>query len=101
MTTAVRHNESSSRFELVVDGELIGIADYRIRGDRIVMPHTEITPSRRGRGYGDVLVRGALDQIRPTGRTVVPTCWFVAQFIETHPEYGDLLAADDARRPAV
>jgi predicted GNAT family acetyltransferase len=93
MATVVRDNEQAARFELVVDGELIGIADYRLRGDQMVMPHTEITPRRRGQGFGDVLVQGALDQIRPTGRTVIPSCWFVAQFIDTHPEYRDLLAA--------
>ena len=91
-TATVRDNETASRFELVVDGELIGVADYRVRGDRVVLPHTEIVRHLRGRGYGDVLVQGVLDRIRPTGRKVVPTCWFVAQFIDANPEYRDLLA---------
>ena len=91
-TAVVRDNEEASRFELLVEGELIGVADYRVRGDRVVMPHTEIAPSLRGQGYGDVLVQGALDRIRPTGRKVVPSCWFVAQFIDANPEYRDLLA---------
>ena len=91
-TTAVRDNEAASRFELLVDDELIGVADYRVRGDRVVMPHTEIVRPLRGQGYGDVLVQGALDRIRPTGLKVVPTCWFVAQFIDANPDYQDLLA---------
>jgi hypothetical protein len=47
----------------------------------------------RNRGLGAELVRGALDDVRRNGRTVVPQCWFVAQFIDEHPEYADLLAA--------
>jgi uncharacterized protein len=38
-------------------------------------------------------VRHALDDVRAAGRTVIPTCWYVAQFIDEHPEYEDLLAA--------
>lgn len=93
MADTVKHNADRSRYELFVDGRLAGIADYRINGDVVVFPHTEIDPTLRGQGYGAVLVQGALDAVRGTGRTVVPQCWYVAQFIDEHPEYGDLLAA--------
>ena len=92
MTLEVRNNPERSRYELVVDGDLAGIADYSVRDDRVVMPHTEIEKQRRGQGLGAVLVRHALDDLRSTGRTVVPRCWFVAQFIDEHPEYRDLVA---------
>jgi predicted GNAT family acetyltransferase len=93
MTHEVRHNPERSRYELLIDDRLVGVADYRQAGDRVVLPHTEIDPSMRGRGLGDVLVRATLDDIRTTGRAVVPSCWFVAEFIDTHPEYRDLVAA--------
>jgi len=41
---------------------------------------------------GAVLVRHALDDVRAKGRTIVPTCWFVAEFVDLHPEYADLVA---------
>jgi predicted GNAT family acetyltransferase len=93
MANEVRHNPDASRYELFVDGELTGIADYRLDGDRIVFPHTEIKASRRGNGLGAVLVQGALDDVMPSGRAVVPRCWYVAQFIDEHPEYQGLVAA--------
>jgi len=93
MANEVRHNIEASRYELYVDGALTGIADYRIDGDRIVFPHTEIEASRRGNGLGAVLVQGALDDVMPSGRTVVPRCWYVAQFIDEHPEYQALVTA--------
>lgn len=93
MAYEVRNAEDRSRYELVVDGELAGIADYRIDGDQIVFPHTEIASRRRGQGLGAVLVRGALDDVRSTGRTVVPRCWFVREFLEANEDYAELLAA--------
>lgn len=88
----VRDNADRSRYELVSEGKVIGIADYR-PGQAVVFPHTEIEPSLRGRGLGAVLVRGALDDVRRQGKAVVPQCWFVAEFIEDHPDYADLVAA--------
>jgi predicted GNAT family acetyltransferase len=89
----VRRNAEQSRYELLLDGEVAGIADYEVVGDRIVFPHTEIRASLRNRGLGAELVRGALDDVRSRGHQVVAQCWYVAQFIDEHPEYADLLAA--------
>jgi len=88
----VRKAEARGRYELLDGDDIIGIADYQVRGDVVVMPHTVIAPARRGTGLGEVLVRHALDDVRADGRQVVPACWFVAGFIEAHPEYGDLAA---------
>lgn len=92
METTVRKAEDRSRYELVADGEVVGIADYRDDGERVVLPHTVIDPSMRGRGLGDILVAGALDDLRSDGRTVIPSCWFVAEFIERNADYGDMVA---------
>ena len=94
MSLEVRNNPAVSRYELVEDGALLGVADYEIAGDRIVFPHTEIVRERRGHGLGAVLVQGALDDVRPSGRSVVPSCWYVAEFIDDHPEYQELLVRD-------
>jgi uncharacterized protein len=88
----VRHNAARSRYEISVDGRLVGFADYRADGDTMVFPHTEIEPSMRNEGLGAELVRGALDDVRARGVTVVAQCWYVAEFIDQHPRYADLLA---------
>lgn len=89
----VRDNAERSRYELIVDDRVLGIADYHLVGDTLVIPHSEIDAAHRGQGLGDVLVRGTLDDARARGLRVVPQCWFVADFIGRHAEYGDLVGA--------
>ncbi len=89
----VRHDPEQRRYELVLDGSVIGLIDYREQGGADVFTHTEVAPAHRGTGLAAVLVRAALDDARARGRTVVPQCWYVADFIRDHPEYEDLLAA--------
>jgi len=92
--TEVRHAPEANRYELWDEGELVGVADYRPGADgSLVFPHTEIARDRRGQGLGEVLVRGALDDVRARGEVIVPACWFVADFVDANPEYRDLLAA--------
>ena len=86
----VQDNPEQQRFELVDGDEVVGIADYRRQGDTLVIPHTEIQRHRRGQGLGEVLVQGALDATRAQGLRVEARCWFVEQFIATHPDYADL-----------
>lgn len=93
MAAEVRHNAEQSRYEIVVDDRVVGIADYRDTPDVVVFPHTEIDPPMRGQGLGEELVAAALDDVRRSGRTVAPRCWFVARFLDEHPEYQDLRAA--------
>jgi hypothetical protein len=93
MATEVRNNAERNRYELIVDDEVVGVADYRDEGDVRVFPHTQIKASLRGQGLGAQMVRGALEDTRSTGHRVVPACWFVAEFIDANPEYRDLLAA--------
>ena len=93
MMTRVENNKQDFRYELFVDDELAGIADYLPSGDALVFPHTQIRRDLRGRGYGEVLVRGALEDARASGKRIVPRCWYVERFVELNPEFADLLVA--------
>jgi uncharacterized protein len=92
MSHDIRHVPERSRYELVADDQVIGFADYHDDGQALIFPHTVIGPAHRGKGNGDILVRGALDHVRSQGRTIVPSCWFVREFVDLHPDYADLLA---------
>jgi predicted GNAT family acetyltransferase len=90
MATHLRNNVDLSRYELLIDGELVGIAEYSVAGDVVVFPHTEIESSRRGQGLGAQLVQYALDDVRAANRRARAQCWYVREFIAEHPEYADL-----------
>jgi predicted GNAT family acetyltransferase len=79
-----------SRYEARVDGELAGFAAYRMRGERIVLTHTEVDPAYEGKGVGTALARAALDDIRERGLSAVVQCPFISAYIRRHPEYADL-----------
>jgi predicted GNAT family acetyltransferase len=92
MTTEVLHAPERSRYELVEDGQVVGIAEYVDQGDVLVFHHTEIVAQLRGDGRGAQLVAAALDDVRAQGRRIIPTCWYVAEFVDQHPDYQNLIA---------
>ena len=94
----VTHNADDSRYEAWVGQETAGFAVYQLTRDLIVFTHTEVDPAFEGQGVGSALAREALDDVRGTGRQVLPLCPFIKAWIESHREYVDLVYG--ARRPA-
>ena len=94
MTTHITHNEAAHRYELSVDGQLVGVANYHRDGNLIDFTHTEIMSSRRDEGLGAVLVEAALDDAKRESLSVLPHCSFVRQHIVEHPDqYAALVPA--------
>jgi predicted GNAT family acetyltransferase len=89
--TGIRDNRALHRFELDTPAGL-AVAHYRLADDRIVIYHTEVPLSVRGRGFGYRLVRGALEDVRRLRLKVVPQCSFVREVIERAPDFQELLA---------
>ncbi|MBA8825918.1 hypothetical protein FHX42_003284 [Saccharopolyspora lacisalsi] len=91
MESRVVDNAERSRFELRSGDEVIGFAEYHVRGDELDFVHTEVNPGHEGRGLGGRLVRSALDTARQRRATVVPHCTFVRDWIGAHRDYLDLV----------
>lgn len=91
MNLHVRDNPDRQRFEMPIEDDLAFVSYRRISGV-VDMLHAEVPARFGGRGYGAVLVQGALDLVRAEGSRVIPTCSFVAAFIQRHRDYQDLLA---------
>ncbi|MDQ1702850.1 MAG: uncharacterized protein QOF57_2102 [Frankiaceae bacterium] len=82
----VVRNTDKSRFELYVDDRLVGRADYRVDGDRVLFPHTEVDAELNGQGLGSTLARAALDAVKAEGKRIVPQCSFIALYVRRHRE---------------
>ena len=67
-------NMELSRFEVFVDGELGGFAEFTMNGNTMAFPHTEVDPKFGGKGVGGALVTFALDDALSNGFSVLPIC---------------------------
>jgi hypothetical protein len=92
MELTVTDVPEAGRYEARAGDRVLGMANYQRRGDQVVFTHTEVDMDKERSGLGSTLVRGALDDVRTKGGTVVPLCSFVRGWIERHPEYADLVA---------
>ena len=88
---SVSHNPAASRFEATVEGHLC-VADYRLAGRTMHMEHTGVPPALEGRGIAASLVAASLAHAREQGYKVVPSCSYVARYMQRHPATLDLLA---------
>ena len=85
-------NLAKGRYEALVGDDVAGVAAYDRTGDLVVFTHTEVMPAFEGKGIGGRLASAALDDVRAHGRSVIARCPFIAEYIQRHPAYADLLA---------
>lgn len=79
-------NAGKSRYELLLDGRVVGFADYRRHDDHLTVVHTEIEDGHEGEGLGSFLMRHVLDAAADAGLPVHPACPFTAAYIRRHPD---------------
>ena len=99
----VVNNEEGHRYEAWLGEALAGFTAYSLAPGLITFTHTQVADAFEGKGVATMLVRDALDDVRPgtsatsetggTSRKVRPQCPFVKAFIGRHPYYQDLLYA--------
>lgn len=87
----VRRNDAEERYEILVDGAVVGHLATKERPNAVILVHAETDPAMQGRGLAAQLVGAALDDLRARGKRVVVRCPYTRDFIDEHPEYADLL----------
>ncbi|HJS21217.1 MAG TPA: GNAT family N-acetyltransferase [Steroidobacteraceae bacterium] len=93
MSGAVEHEVERHRFVARFpegEGELVY---RRTATGALDLLHTGVDPRLRRRGIGESLVRAALGYARANRLQVIPTCPFVARWLEKHPGERDLVAS--------
>jgi predicted GNAT family acetyltransferase len=92
VSATIRHEPDARRFVLDLPGGT-GVITYRELAERVLdLDHTFVPPALRGGGVASQLAEHALRYARERGYRVIPSCPFVAAFIERHPQHRDLLA---------
>lgn len=92
MNYLVINNLHGHRFETTVDSH-VAVLSYKQVGRSITFIHTEVPQELAGRGVGSALAKAGLKHAREQGLQVIPTCEFVANYIEKHPEFANLLGS--------
>ncbi len=88
----IRHDAAANRFVLTNDGGE-AVLDYReIDATTLDYFRTFVPTSMRGGGIASRLTEYALLYAREHGLKIIPTCPFIATYIERHPEFAPLIA---------
>jgi predicted GNAT family acetyltransferase len=83
----IRHDAAQQRFSLKL-GDARAVLDYaRVDASTLDYRHTFVPPSIRGRGIASALTAYALRYARDENLKVIPSCPFVAAFVQRHPEH--------------
>jgi predicted GNAT family acetyltransferase len=73
-------NSSVNRFEVTIQGSLAKV-DYRMSGNRMIITHTEVPDTLRGKGIAEQLVAFAVKYARKEGLEVVAECEYANRFL--------------------
>jgi predicted GNAT family acetyltransferase len=90
----VRENREEQRFELALGEGKTAFIQYARAGEGVVeLTHTEVPEEFEGQGIGGKLVKGTFELLQEANLRMMPTCRFVAVYLERHPEYQSLAAS--------
>lgn len=88
----ITHNPTAQRFEVTIDGH-VGFLSYQVIDEHTLdYDHTIVPSELGGRGLGTALVKYALDYARDHNKKIVPSCSFVASYLDRREEYQSLRA---------
>jgi predicted GNAT family acetyltransferase len=90
---SVEHDTASRRFTLAASSGTAVLAYAPAGTDTLELYSTFVPPADRGRGIAARLVAAAVEYARAEGFRIIPSCWYVAQWLRHHPEHADLVAS--------
>lgn len=90
-TGTFKVNKEQNQFELLKDGH-VAFLEYINEGKKIYLTHTEAPEALQGTGAAKELVKKALQYSRDNNLTVVPSCSYVANYVNKNTEWRDVLS---------
>lgn len=87
----VELDNAQNRFNLYDDSTYIGFVGFRRDGNVLDLQHTIIKEEFSGRGYARALVAIVLERAWGREEHIIPTCSYVVDFLNRHPQYRHLL----------
>ena len=89
----IQHEQTDTKgaFFIEEDGTRVAEMTYSKNGDyRIIIDHTEVSESQKGKGLGKALVYHAVDYARETGLKILPLCPFARRVFQRNKDLHDV-----------
>lgn len=95
MTVIVEHDKENHQFFTEVEGKT-SYLKYTVSPDGKILDYvsTYVPPELRGRQIAGQIVQVALDYAKENKLRVIPTCSFVQAYLESHPEYQEVVVEE-------
>lgn len=92
MSQKLFHDEKNQKFIIESDGFSSELR-YHKEGQQMDMYSTFVPPEGRGQGLAQLLAEAALDYAQDNKLQVIPSCSYIAKYIERNSQYQSLLTA--------
>jgi predicted GNAT family acetyltransferase len=92
----IEHDRGARRFFMELPEGVAYLAYEPAGRATIDLQHTIVPPEAQGRGIATALATAAFDYARTEGLQVIPSCPFVAAWLDDHPDDRDIVADDIA-----
>lgn len=91
----IQHDKRGLLFRALSDDQELGHLEYRLtekdHKQAVDFHHTYTSPAAQGKGIAGKMVTKGLEWARAEQLIVIPTCSYVAAFIQKNPEWKSLL----------
>ena len=74
------------------DGAIAEMTFSKVGETMIIIDHTEVPDAFRGQGAGLRLVTRAVEDVRTSGKKIIPLCPFANAQFRRHEEWADVLS---------
>ncbi|WP_117191719.1 GNAT family N-acetyltransferase [Rhizobium terrae] len=89
----ITHEETRSggRYIAEIDDDQAEMTYSRASPELVIIDHTGVPETLRGKGVGQALALHAVEEARKGGWKIIPLCPFFKAQVERHPEWRDIL----------
>src|SRR2546421_9805110 len=99
MSQSAIDDSAGEQFAVSMDGTTARL-EYKLRGDRLYLLHTEVPEAFRGQGVGARLVEAAVAKARAEHLMIVPRCPYARGWLKEHLDQINYVTLDFKTRPA-
>jgi predicted GNAT family acetyltransferase len=84
--------EQEGKFFIAEDSKIVAYMTYTVKSGNMVIEHTLVDESLRGKDIGSRLVSEGVKFAREKNMKIVPVCTYAKKLLERSKEYEDVLA---------